>query len=880
MSRTICPTSHVVYCLAGTAHHFKGLSARCLRLNRYAGGHLALYLHVPPRALGTMANNKTNKKADFFIFPVAAIGLAALALGIVPIDPKDPVRFGCYCFLAILASGLRVSLPAITGTLSINFLFILIGLVQLGLPETLLMGATMTLVQCLRPGSGKKPSIRQVLFNVATVGIAILSADGIYSNPYLHLHGIVGPIALIAASVPLFFFTTIPVAIVIGLTERKKLNEVWNECYFWSFPYYIAGALIAVVFTNVTDWISWQVSLVVLPVMYLVYRSYRIYLGRLDDGRAHTEQMASLHLRTIEALAMAIEAKDTTTHDHLQRVQVYALEIGAELGLNNEELEALRAASLLHDIGKLAVPEHIISKPGKLTPEEFEKMKIHPVVGAEILERVQFPYPVAPIVRSHHEKWDGTGYPDGLIGEQIPIGARILSVVDCLDAMATDRQYRRALPLDQAMSVISKEKGQAFDPRVVEILERRYQELERMASSIRVDKIKLSTHVKIERGLAPAAGFENSGPGEVKKPQENNEAAPFLASIAAARQEVQALFELSQNLGNSLSLDETLSVLSVRLKKMVPFDTMCIFVKREDILVAEYVTGDNFRLFSVLEIPVGQGLSGWVAENRKSIINGNPSVEPGYLNDPTKFSTMRAALSVPLEGANSLVGVLSLYHGERDVFTRDHLRILQSIAPKLAQSMENALKFKQVEASATTDHLTGLPNSRSLSLHLETELARCRRLGLQLQVLVCDLDGFKMVNDRYGHLEGNRVLKSVADKLRINCREYDYVARMGGDEFVIVMPGSRGGPPQARQLHLAQLAGQASREVFGDECLSMSVGEAYYPQDGHSPEALIAQADKRMYLCKQNSPFRRKRGLTSRDPRKKEIEGVLQAQAQ
>ena len=828
-----------------------------------------------------MAQNKTNKKADLFIYPIAAIGLAALVLGILPIDPKDPVRFGCYCFLAILASGLRVSLPAITGTLSINFLFILIGLVQLGLPETLAMGATMTLVQCLRPGDGKKASLRQVLFNVATVGISILAADHVYSNPYLHQHGIVGPIALIAASVPLFFFTTIPVAIVIGLTERKKLKEVWDECYFWSFPYYIAGALIAIVFTNVTDWISWQVSLVVLPVAYLVYRSYRIYLGRLDDGLQHSEQMASLHLRTIEALAMAIEAKDTTTHDHLQRVQVYAIEIGKELGLANEELEALRAASLLHDIGKLAVPEHIISKPGRLTPEEFEKMKIHPVVGAEILERVQFPYPVAPIVRSHHEKWDGSGYPDGLKGEDIPIGARILSAVDCLDAMATDRQYRRALPLDQAMSVISKESDRAFDPRVVEVLERRYQELERMASSVKVEKIKLSTDVKIERGLAPAAGFENCAPGEVplKKPNNNPEAAPFLASIAAARQEVQALFELSQNLGNSLSLDETLSVLAVRLKKMVPFDTMCIFVKQEDTLVAEYVTGDNFRLFSALEIPVGQGLSGWVAENRKSIINGNPSVEPGYLNDPSKFSTMRAAISVPLEGARSVVGVLSLYHGERDVFTRDHLRILQSIAPKVAQSIENALKFKQAEASATTDHMTGLPNSRSLSLHMETELARCRRLGLQLQVLVCDLDGFKMVNDRYGHLEGNRVLKSVAEKLRINCREYDYVARMGGDEFVIVMPGSRGGPPQSRQIHLAQLASQSAREVFGEECLSMSVGEAYYPQDGDSPEALIAEADKRMYLCKQNSPFRRKRGLTSRDPRKKEIEAVLQEQA-
>ena len=216
------------------------------------------------------------------------------------------------------------------------------------------------------------------------------------------------------------------------------------------------------------SYVGWQSALLAVPVVYLIYRSYYIYLVRLEDEKKHAEEMASLHLRTIEALALAIEAKDHTTHEHLRRVQIYAIEIGKELGLEDGELEALRAAALLHDIGKLAVPEHIISKPGKLTPEEFEKMKIHPVVGAEILERVRFPYPVTPIVRSHHEKWDGTGYPDGLKGEEIPIGARILSAVDCLDALASDRQYRRALPLDEAMEKVVVRSGHSFDPKVVD----------------------------------------------------------------------------------------------------------------------------------------------------------------------------------------------------------------------------------------------------------------------------------------------------------------------------------------------------------------------------------------------------------------------------
>src|SRR6202047_5395612 len=242
----------------------------------------------------------------------------------------------------------------------------------------------------------------------------------------------------------------------------------------------MVGAAIAGLVHFLNGHIGWQSSLLVLPPIYLMYRSYHLYLGKLETEKQHAEQVSSLHLRTIETLALAIEAKDQTTGDHLQRVRVYAMELARELGLSEDETEALRAASVLHDIGKLAVPEHIISKPGKLTPEEFEKMKIHPIVGAEILEQVDFPYPVVPIVRAHHEKWDGSGYPSGLKGEAIPIGARILSAVDCLDALSSDRQYRKALPLDEAMAKVVDEAGKGFDPGGVEILPRRYVELEKL----------------------------------------------------------------------------------------------------------------------------------------------------------------------------------------------------------------------------------------------------------------------------------------------------------------------------------------------------------------------------------------------------------------
>ncbi|HYL76843.1 MAG TPA: HD domain-containing phosphohydrolase [Bryobacteraceae bacterium] len=786
--------------------------------------------------------------ARIYVSAVILIGACVIINEMVRWESQDLVRFFAYLVLSILASRLKVALPAITGTLSVLFIFILFGIVELNLPEALFMGCTATLIQCFWHNK-QRPKTYQVLFNLGSMAIAIATSSSAYHSSLLYRGHLDAALTLLVTATVFFAMNTFPVAAAIALTEQKSLRQVWRECYFWSFPYYLLGAGIAGAASAINRRFGWQTAFLAVPVVYLIYRSYFLYLGRMEDEKKHAEEMASLHLRTIEALALAIEAKDHTTHDHLQRVQVYAIEVGKDLGLDDGQLEALRAAALLHDIGKLAVPEHIISKPGKLTREEFEKMKIHPVVGAEILERVRFPYPVTPIVRSHHEKWNGSGYPDGLKGEEIPMGARILAAVDCLDALASDRQYRRALPLDEAMQKVVSEAGISFDPRIVEVLHRRYIALEALAQAKQVEKAKLSTDLKIERGLEPAAGFEKSKGPTTNAPEKP---ADFLNSIAAARQEVQNLFELAQDLGNSLSLNETLSLLAIRLKRMIPYDSLAIYVLRNDVLRAEYVNGENFRLFSALEIPLGQGLSGWVADNRKPIINGNPSVEPGYLNDETKFTSMRSALSVPLIGLNGTVSVLTLYHNERDAFTKDHLRILLAIAPKVALSIENALKYQQAESSAATDYMTGLPNARSLFLHLDGELARCRRLNSPLVVLVCDMNGFKLINDKHGHLEGNKILHTVAAKLKESCREYDYVARMGGDEFVLVLPGLRLDQVQQKITLLRSITADAGREVCGPETkLGLSIGHALYPEDGTDADQLLSEADRRMYIVKQ-----------------------------
>src|SRR5579884_114420 len=805
----------------------------------------------------TQESKGLSLQTRIFIGATASIGLVVMAYSFWHWQSQDFMRFSCYLAVAILASGLKVLLPGIDGTMSVNFLFILLGVLELSLPETLVIGCTASLAQSVWQLRGRLDPVK-VLFNV--VGMMANAS----SLTYLMYHSLLGrfgsnkPILLMVSALVFFFANTLPISIVIALTEGKSSRKVWSECYFWSFPYYLVGAAAVGLVGIINRTAGWQTSLLVLPLIYWVYRSYRLYLGRLEAEKErvevekrHVEQIASLNMRTIEALALAIEAKDHTTHTHLQRVRTYAVELAKELNLGDEQIEALRAAALLHDIGKLAVPEQIINKPGKLTPEEFEKMKVHPIVGAEILQRVQFPYPVVPIVRYHHEKWDGSGYPYGLRGEEIPIGARILAAVDCLDALASDRQYRRALPLEDAMRHVEREAGASFDPAVVAVLKKYYQELERKAQDQDHPLVKLSTNVRVEKG-APAAGLEqNEADADEQAIVAKAHQVEFLSSIASARQEAQMLFELSQTIGNSLSLDETLSVLSVRLKRLIPYDSIAIYCKKDDRLVPEFVTGDNFRLFSSLQIPMGQGLSGWVAQNRKAIVNGNPSVEPGYLADDTKFSTLRSALAVPLEGLQGVLGVLALYHSEKDAFTNDHLRILLAIASKLGLSIENALKYRLAETSATTDYLTGLPNARSLFLHLDREMSRCRRHEEALTVLVCDLDGFKQVNDRFGHLEGNRLLRAFAQKLKESCREYDYVARMGGDEFVVVAPGLTPEDSLEKTYYFNQLAIDAGKQVTGEEIVSLSVGAAFYPKDGRDAEQLLAEADRRMYVVKQ-----------------------------
>jgi putative nucleotidyltransferase with HDIG domain len=613
-------------------------------------------------------------KGRLYIAAVALAGWTTLALSITHWHTTNWINFGIYLGVSIFASGFKLRLPGVTGTVSAAFFPVLIGIVCLSVPEALTAACAGVLMQCI--WHSRKRQFVKIVFNVASVALAVAAAAAVFHSQWLHQLQFEYAVRLAILGVTYFVANTLPVCAVIGITEEKSIWKVWRNSCFWSFPHYLAGAAAAGLFELTVQLLGWQTALLFIPVSCLLYRASSLHIGRMDDARQHADDTAALYLRTITSLAGAIEAKDSETSEHLQRVQVYAMEIGRDLRLSESEIEALRAAALLHDIGKIAVPDHIIGKPGKLTPAEFQRMKIHPVVGAEILERVNFPFPVAPVVRCHHEKWDGSGYPAGLQGEEIPIGARILAAVDCLDAVASDRHYRRALPLDQAMALIERESDRAFDPQVVEALKRRYIELEQMVRrAASIEPWHLSTNICIERGEAPGAGF-----AAAPLP-----AAPSGRSPAAASDLVRlrCFVEAITSGERFLNLSEVLSIFTDRLGKVVWFDSVAVYVSRRGRLAAIHAAGKERATLASAVIPFGQGVSGWAVNANRPILNGNPAVELCHSTIPCHPGALGSVLSMPLPGAMGPVGVLALYGAAENSFNSEDLSLIAEFAPQL-----------------------------------------------------------------------------------------------------------------------------------------------------------------------------------------------------
>jgi diguanylate cyclase (GGDEF)-like protein/putative nucleotidyltransferase with HDIG domain len=762
--------------------------------------------------------------------------LAGIAM-VSQVRVHNPLDVFIFLVCAILVS---VGSPVAAGERSLpaGLLVLLVGVERLSAPELLFIALTITLL-CEVQQTRHALRGLSLLYELASATIGIVTAQATYRLAAPLWHSALFPAPLIASSFVLLFNHGL--ATMLLREAAKPYARLYRRECRPLLPWFIAAAYLADLVECASQYTGYHPGLLALPIMLVLKRGYWAWA---DARTAQQKELTALHQNTLETLSLAIDTRDHTTKSHLRRVQIYAVAIGKEMGLGELESEALKVAALLHDIGKLAIPDHILLKPGSLTEEEWEKMKTHAEIGAAMLERMNFPDSILAIVRAHHEKWDGTGYPNGRCREEIPIGARILSAVDCLDALASDRPYRSALPLREAMDMVKAEAGRSFDPKIVCLLERKFSELEKQAlQAVKTDSDDRSgaAVLSCQAGLQQLATSLRA----------ESDAASIADGIAFARQETQILQELTNDLAHSECIEEAVASVHKRLSQIVSYDTVAVYVRRQENLEPVGIAGAHAQLFSRQPFPISKGLSGWVAQHRSPILNGTASHECGYSNDSNVIYNLQAALAVPFEGRSGIAGVLTLYHLDRNAFSRDHLRILQAVSLNLGPAIESALRFKDAEESAVTDHLTGIPNARSLAVHLERELARASREHSTIGVLVCDLDGFKQVNDRFGHLKGNEVLQNVANGLRAACRTSDYLARMGGDEFVITVPGLNEENSSSYVSRLRSVALDAGWIVCGERCLSLSVGVAIYPHHGTASAALLSQADSRMYLDKQ-----------------------------
>jgi diguanylate cyclase (GGDEF)-like protein/putative nucleotidyltransferase with HDIG domain len=614
----------------------------------------------------------------------------------------------------------------------------------------------------------------------------------------------------------------------------------------------IASAFAVMAVTALSTSSLWLVPLTASSLL-LANSAYRVYLGRIEEERRNAQRMSELHLATTEALAVAIDAKDQTAPNHIRRVQTYATGLARALGMSEDEIHAVKTAALLHDIGKLAVPEHILAKPGPLTAEEFQKVRIHPQVGADIIAAVPFPYPVAPLILSHHERWDGRGYPSGLKEDAIPLGARILCIVDYFDALTSDRPYHKAISVEAALGLIKQESGKALDPRVVDAFVDSLPQL-------RIEAERVDAPAKPAAHPQTGEGARTLGPrGVSDRPK-----ASVFEDIAVAHKEIYGLYQIAQTMGTSLGVADTMGLISSKLVDLVPYSACALFLYSDstDTLQCRFATGTDSELIQQLSVRSGQGLTGWVARNRRPLVNARPSADMEAMGSKAP-TVLESALVCPLIFGERLIGTLAVYHTEPGFYRDDHRRLLDRVSEQAGAVIHNAIVFEQTQVDSLTDPLTGLPNTRSMIQHLTRELARADRLKSEVSLLVMDLNGFKDVNDTYGHHIGDRALREVARVLRATIRPYDMCVRYAGDEFIVVLSGCGREEAETKRLELQVAIDRVVFEPIPEFQLplSISAGAAVFPQDGASYESLLAKADSRMYHDKGRHKADRARQL-------------------
>ena len=732
--------------------------------------------------------------------------------------------------LAVLAYGKKIRLMRHTGdqdggSLSLGYAITFAALLRFGPSGAFVVGTLGCLASCLYPR--RQPDF-QLAFNVAVAAVATWPAGLVFlalNGQHLALSLDRTLPAAAAASLLYYGINTTMTAAVIALCTEQKIVTFWRENFLWTAPGYFAGAAIGTVGALACGSGNWLMLLFVTPAAYLTYQAYAVYAGRAEERQRHIESLADLYLGTIKSLALAIDAKDQHSHQHILRVQRYAVAIAQHLGIPGDLVEAVKTGALLHDIGKLGVPDYVLLKTGDLTDEEFAKIRMHPEVGAAILAGVKFPWPVLPVVRSHHEQWDGGGYPDGLTGEEIPLTARILAVADVFDALTSSRAYRGAWSRASALEEIRRQSGIKFDPAVVN------------AFSAVIGGLENVAEMGSER-------VETAPPGAILGSDD------AVRQIQRASSELWALYEVAQTLSSSLGLQETLEILGHKLEAILP-GTACLFLLREgeaDELTVRVAVGLNRENLHRARVLGGASRSLQVAAHRETY-RGAYDPEDLCLPDAPKeeWMPLRDALIVPIVHQGEVLGTINLYHPEPDAFGPHDQQLLETIAERAALALYNGLLFDRTRSHANTDPLTGLYNLRYLTGQVDALCAG----GEALALLCLDLDSFKPINDNFGHQAGDQVLCDLAEIFCSTVRDADVVARYGGDEFLVALRGA--GPAEASAMAQRLLEAVVAydpglaHETLGSLRLGVSVGFGCFPADGRDCTALLSAADSRMY---------------------------------
>jgi diguanylate cyclase (GGDEF)-like protein/putative nucleotidyltransferase with HDIG domain len=774
-----------------------------------------------------------------FVDLISAGGLCIFVYAVYAVVTGEPsldwILLGLVTTLVVGRTTIRI--PKTDSTVTLDDTFIFISVLLYGVWPSVVLAGVNALLCSLR-----FPNRRKVApFNAGAMSLSVFAASSlvtlVFGNPQ-QIAADSSRLILAAWSLALvqYLLSSGLVSTVNALRNGKSLITTWRESFLWTWMSYFAGAFAACLIVKLITVISFYAFIVAVPVLAVVFLTYRTYLEKVHASIRHVEEITDLHLRTIEALAIAIDAKDEVTHDHVHRVQIYATGLARLVGLSEAEIEALKAGALLHDIGKLAVPDYILNKPDKLTTAEFDRMKVHTIVGAEILTRVGFPYPVVPVVRHHHERWDGRGYPDGLRGEQIPITARILSIVDCFDAVREDRQYRKAMTREQAIDLIKGASGTMYDPDIVRLfLEHLPQfeaEISRQKKEVRLSRVKIE-------------GTPAQGP-----PKKDSNLVVF-EHIRNAHREVITLYEIAQKIGNSLDLRDMFAVFSSRLQDIVSYTTCVLYLQKPNSIDVEavHVSGRNAERLKGASILLGSGITGWVVSNRQPMYNCDPRLDMAAAHVELD-APYCSVIAVPLLKGDEVLGALTLYSAEVSAYEPDHLRLVEAVAKLAADAIANALHHEKTEASALTDTLTGLANARALRLRFEQDADRARRYGESFALLMMDLDCLKKVNDTLGHSAGDTALRRVGGLLSNQLRSEDFLSRYAGDEFVALV---RIGTVEVREL-IHRLQQAVDNYKFGTDgssaVIGISVGWACFGADGESIDELLLAADRAMYADK------------------------------